>query len=408
MDQDSHTCYISFLNFRNMKKALFCILLLSTTSAFPQTANSIANGNWTNPFTWDCTCVPTPGYTVVVNHNVTLNTSFAYTSGSITINNGASLLDDITGRDIWINGGSLTNNGSLDLHYLWTQAGAFSNSGTMTVRSMLSNFSFTNTGTIQNVDSLYTTATITNNGSMLNIDSITFSGTGSLDNNGTALFNQVTNNGYITNNNAFTFTDITNNGTILNFDTITALNSVWNQGMIFLTNGTYFLVNNDILNDDVISGDALISNEGRMRVIDSWYNFDTVRGIMGSFIVGDTSYNAGRMLQSFDFCDLTPPSTAPFVDFNTGIISGSITWCQNTSVGEEIDRNLSIYPNPVSDKLFISDERQGQYRIYDLSGRLLISGCSSPVDVSLLKPGLYTLVWLENGIYLPVKFTRAN
>ena len=195
-----------------MKKIVSIILILNSYfTGFSQTANSIANGNWMNPFTWDCTCVPLPGYTVTINHNVSLDTSLYISSGGITINSGASLLENNTTRDIWVNGGSLANNGTLTLHYLWTNTGTFSNSGIITLRSFLNNINFTNAGTIQNLDSMYNTGTIINNGNFLTIDSITNAGT--FTNNGICTYHQFTNSGTYVNNKSLTFTDITNNGT---------------------------------------------------------------------------------------------------------------------------------------------------------------------------------------------------
>src|SRR3989304_8258809 len=100
-----------------MKKNLLFSFLLSVISfaGFSQTATSIANGNWMNPFTWNCTCIPLPGYSVTINHSVALDTSWYVPSGGITINSGGSLIKNNSSRDLLVNGGSLTNNGTLDI-----------------------------------------------------------------------------------------------------------------------------------------------------------------------------------------------------------------------------------------------------------------------------------------------------
>ncbi|MCC7302706.1 MAG: hypothetical protein IT233_08690 [Bacteroidia bacterium] len=376
-------------------RVLFSFLMIISCTGVAQTATSIAAGNWTNPMIWSCTCVPTPGYTVVINHAVTLNTDFLLNSGSITVNSSGSLLDDVTGRNILMNGGSLTNNGTVDVKYIWTQTGTFSNTGTFSARSMLNNINFTNTGIIQNVDSLYTTGTINNNGSFLNIDSITNATTGSFNNNGTAVFNQFTNNGTFSNANNLTFTDITNNGLLMNSDTMIALNSGWNQGSLVLISPSYFLVNNSFLNRNLLNGSAVIANEGRMNVLDSWYNFDTIKGVAGSFIVADTSYNSGRMNQTFDFCDLTPPMAPPYVDINLGVISSQITWCQNTSVAEHEGMGLSLSPNPAGEFVFLSEE--SGYRIFDMSGRLLLIGYGKTITLRDLPSGLFIIETDQNS-----------
>lgn len=372
------------------KSSFVLLMLFSAGIISAQTATTVNNGNWTNPFTWSCTCVPTPGYTVTINHNVTLNTSFAYTSGGITINAGGSLIQDTPTRDIWVNGGSFSNSGSVDVRFMLVQAGAFSNSGTMTMRAMANYLAFTNSGTIQNVDSLYLTGAVTNNGGFINIDSITTAG--SFFNNGVSSFNQFTNTGQYVNNNLLTFTDITNTGTMLNNDTITALNSGWNLGFWSMVSNSYFLVNNGFLNDDNVFHDAVFENNGRMNVLDSWYNFDTIKGISGSFLVQDSTVNYGSMLQSFDFCDLTPPSSAPFIDFNFGSVASGITWCVNTSVTENAMGSLDIYPNPATTQLYVIARGNAalEIDILDLNGKVVRSAYNVQfISVIGLPPGMY-------------------
>ena len=88
-----------------MTKTITVLLILfSINTGFSQTANSIANGNWMNPLTQDCTCIPIPGYTVTIHHAVLLDTSFYIPTGGITIFPGASLIENNTVRDIELNG----------------------------------------------------------------------------------------------------------------------------------------------------------------------------------------------------------------------------------------------------------------------------------------------------------------
>src|SRR3972149_5416785 len=387
-----------------MKKNLLFSFLLSVISfaGFSQTATSIANGNWMNPFTWNCTCVPLPGYSVTINHNVALDTGAYVPSGGITINPGASLIGNNPTRDIWVNGGSFSNKGTLDVRYLWTQTGTFSNSGTMTVRSFLNYVNFTNSGTIQNVDSLYSTASVINNGNFLNIDSITTGGT--FTNNGICTYNQFTNTGIYTNNNNLTFTDITNLGTFNNADTMIALNSGWNVETWNNLSAGYFLVNNSFLNADSVQNNAVFNNNGRMIVNDSWYNADTVKGSTGSFQVADSSVNWGWMKQTFDFCDLTPPATAPFIDYNFGTISSGITWCLINGVAEAEQNQINIYPNPAIDfiNIDIQNKNPVHIKIYNAYGNVMNEWRNQTrIDISEYSSGLYFISIGENDtVYL--------
>lgn len=381
-----------------MKKniALLGISLLFAFSGFSQTAVSIANGNWTSPSTWNCTCVPVPGATVTINHTVTLNTSFGYTSGSITINSGGALLDDATGRDIWVNGGGFSNNGNVDVRFLLTSSGSFSNGGILTARAFSNAINFTNSGTFQNLDSMLNNAIIINNGLFVNIDSITNNGT--FTNNGISTYNQFTNNGTYTNSNNLTFTDITNNGILTNTDTILGLNSMWNQGSITNNLNALLTLNKSLLNMKISAGTASINNNGRIKILDSYYNYDTIRGIAGGITVQDSSVNYGFMLQTFDFCDATP-SPSPNIDYNFGTISGGITYCVNTKIEESKFENVVVFPNPASTQLSINlgGLKDCKIMFYSSNGKLIANNISDVFDISELSPGLYFVsIWHDN------------
>lgn len=378
-----------------MKKILFTLsfAIAAASGASAQSASSIANGNWTNPLTWNCTCVPTPGYSVTISHSVTLNTSFSAATGGLTITSGGSLIQDNNTRDIWINGGSLTNDGTLDVRYLYTQTGVFNNSGLITARAFMNSVNFTNTGTFTTLDSMYNTlgATITNNGSFLNIDSIT--NAGAFINNGISTYNQVTNNGTYANNNSLTFTDITNNGILTNADTLITTNSGWNLGNYINQAGAYMLITKSFLNDDVGLHDAVFTNNGKVDVLDSWYNMDTVKG-SGFFTVQDSSYNSGYFKGTFSFCDLTPPASAPYVDFNLGLIEVGITWCNNAIQDFSATERIQVYPNPAADYVNVLVPDAGSYTIsiYDVCGAMVLhERLDGRVRLPDLRSGIYTL-----------------
>ena len=79
------------------------------------------------------------------------------------------------------------------------------------------------------------------------------------------------------------------------------------------------------------------------------------------------------------------------------------------TVGEET-LHLSLYPNPVADKLFIgSDKHFSSIEIYDVSGRMMITerNVVNLVDVSSLKRGQYLLkLILEDGNAVKTKFLK--
>ncbi|UPT68428.1 MAG: PKD domain-containing protein [Sphingobacteriales bacterium JAD_PAG50586_3] len=76
----------------------------------PSVINSIATGNWSDPLTWDCNCVPTSGDIVFINNTHNVSTDGANTSGNLTINAGGTLTAASNSLTV---SGNVTDNGDL-------------------------------------------------------------------------------------------------------------------------------------------------------------------------------------------------------------------------------------------------------------------------------------------------------
>lgn len=419
-----------------MKKIIiFAAVFFCGILTFAQTYTSAQNGNWMNPLTWSPIGVPIPGNTIIINHTVTLDTSFVVPSGSITVNTSGSLLQDAAGRDIMVNGGTFTNNGVVDLRYLLLSSGNFSNAGVFNISSFANYINMNNTGTIQNVDSLYNDGTLNNNGIIkvktfynnqtLNnysqlvgwtnkIDSLYNAGTmlndanavlkadsatnaGTFTNNGRVYYNYFTNSGVFTNANFLTSFDMTNTGTYDNTDTLLITNSLWNTEKIYNTG--FINISNDVLNDDNVNYDASFVNYGFVNVADSWYNMDTVRSNYGSWVVQDTSYNSGFMIGGFDFCDQTPPASSPYVDFNFGTIDNNITYCIATNLNLiHANETIYLYPNPSTGKIFTSSNKNYRIEVFNNLGQLIVEKQNTKsIDFSNYEKGIYLVkIWDDN------------
>ncbi|MCP4442033.1 MAG: T9SS type A sorting domain-containing protein [Aureispira sp.] len=414
--------------------SVFCFF-----NAFGQ-YTSVNNGNWTNPLTWSPTGVagiPLPGSTVTINHNVTLNTPFAYTNGSITISTNGSLVHDAAGRDISVSGtGTLTNNGTLEFRYLLlNNTSVFTNSGTANIASFANYATINNSGNLQQLDSLYNDGTLTNTGlirtatfynnNILNnyselrgltttIDSITNAGTmlndvnaivvadsalnlGTFTNNGILDFSRYTNQGTFTNNNYLSFYDMLNWGTLINTDSIIGSHSVWNMTSFDNQSTGYIYLAKSFLNGDASLGtNAVFIANGTFELGDSWYNTDSTKGTTGSITMQDSSVNTGVMSGSFDFCDYTPPPSSPYVDFNLGTISPSVTFCVLSGV-EDVQQisAVNIYPNPTTGLLNLEGiEEESQVQVFNAQGQLLEAKTILPntlqqIDLNRFSTGVY-------------------
>lgn len=149
-----------------MKRPIL-ILLSFITATFAQaqaTRTSIANGLGTNPFVWDCTCIPLPNDSIIINHTITLNVDFGFTDGAVVINPGGSLVGDSPNRAFAFSGGAnFINNGVFNVARVAFAGGKASSSGTFTADSFYTaitaapgwvsngdmniNYSYWNTGT---------------------------------------------------------------------------------------------------------------------------------------------------------------------------------------------------------------------------------------------------------------------
>lgn len=336
-----------------IKKLLaFSFFALLAVKGFSQTATSVANGNWTMPTTWNCSCVPTPGYSVTINHNVTLNTSMSFPSGGLTINNSGSLVQDASlNRDILVSGGSFVNHGNANFRYLYTQTGSASNTGTITLSAFTNSVNYNNSGKIV-LDSMVNTSTFANTSTGILIgDSLT--NTGTLTNGGTFSVKWVTNTNSFVNNKHVDGIAHTNKGTFTNNDSVLLSKGLWN--IKNFVNQKYVKLGGGFYNNDPNTHLAVFNAIGTMDVLDSYYNTDTVKGTSAGYItVTDTTANSGYMKGTFNFCDLSNTASAfPYLDLNSGSVSSGIVFCLS-GIEQVNANNFKIYPNPASSQFTIS------------------------------------------------------
>jgi hypothetical protein len=371
---------------------LFLLVLFPFLSE-AQTAVSITNGTWMNPTTWNCTCIPFSGYNVTINHTVTLDTPMSFTTGGLTISNTGALMKD-TGpsRDLLISGGSFANNGKMNIRFFLVTAGTISNPGTFTVNAFTNYVSFSNSGTIQ-MDSLYAGANFTNTSTgKITGDSLTMAAT--FINDGRLNVSWMLNNGTYKNNNYMGGYAFTNANNTENNDSIIMTGSMWNKAVFTnKTTGKINLTKN--FHNYNSSTTALFENNGYVRVFDSWYNTDTVKG-SGAFTVTDTSANSGFMKGNFDFCDLSHPAPPPLVDLNSGSISSGITWCIFSGVKEYSKENaINVFPNPNAGVFTIEGKEEDIITIVDQLGQTI-----KTVELNASNHFLQTISDLSPGFYI--------
>jgi len=342
------------------KFLLLIILILIGLSHYTNAQiTSVANGNWTSPSTWGGV-PPTPGNDVIINHTVTLDIDWGYSSGSITINGAGALNGNTNMRALALisgGNGTLVVSGSLNI-----------------ARLALFSGSITNNGTIQS-DSLYNCVTFNNNTGATVTAAQFFNNIGSiLTNNGTVTTTNFLNINTATNNNNMSANDFMNCKSFTNAAT-----------------GT-IIINHNFLNSDSLASPAAFTNNGTMRVGNDWLNTEGISG-SGKFCILNNTSNTGLMTGNFDFCDQTGGN----IDLNTGTIQPTITYCLypcNLSINDNSSKNeVSVYPNPGKGIFTITTVDATTIEVYNIIGAKIytakIDTEKTTLDLSSQHNGIY-------------------
>ena len=106
-------------------------------------------------------------------------------------------------------------------------------------------------------------------------------------------------------------------------------------------------------------------------------------------------FNAGTINNPFHY-DFRFENGFIFLDITNNVGSVATFYDNFLSQDEFLKQNLAIYPNPVTDKLFIESPNMSleQVNIYDLSGKMVFEQKDISIDnldISLLRSGVYIL-----------------
>jgi hypothetical protein len=108
--------------------------------------------------------------------------------------------------------------------------------------------------------------------------------------------------------------------------------------------------------------------------------------------------NNATISGTLDICDQSPGG---FCDLNMGTIAGTVTYCTvgACNVGlEELETEVSIYPNPATSQITVRVDEAVQgmnYIVTNVFGQQVMSGnllnSASILDISFLPKGMYVL-----------------
>ncbi len=361
------------------------------------TRTSVTNGNFSNPLTWDCTCVPIPSDVIIVNHDVTLNLDYGFSSGSLTVNTGASLIGDISSRAFGITGGSFANNGTVQLGDFYHGGGSFSNTGTFTALNAFAIDMSANTitsGTFVVNDTLYvnTNATFANSG---NATVYSHENAGTTNNTGSIVGTDLYNSGTFNNTSGIgiTFGSLYTSGTFSNTTNLYLVFDLWNSGIF--TNSNHMVIDRNFWNGDTLLGSATLTNNGTISVANDLSNSQIMNG-SGDYCVANSSYNSGTVSGTLDVCDLTGTN----FDTNIGSIAGTVTFCSAGSCMIGMDEAMNnepykLFPNPFNNEFTIDMKTSGAYKFILLNsvGQIVLensfTGTKIQIELSTQAKGIF-------------------
>lgn len=333
-----------------MKKLLLTLLIIPTLLN-AQTKTSTTNGDFYNPLTWDCFCLPASGDNVVINHDLTMNTSIYYTAGMITINAAGSLTDNGTDKDIWVDGsGRLINHGQISVRYMLESQWAY----------------IDNKGSLVGIDSMLTRGVVNNSGSIEVYD----------------FLNDQT-------------------GNFGNFGSIEVQNNMNNQGNF--DNWSDINIGLDFSNCNTQSMNGEFTNYGTICIANNFLNCngDELNG-SGHYYIGNLASNLGLFSGTFTFHTPSGSMAVP------GTIGSGVTITTGgcaLQIEENENIDFQLYPNPTNHTITVS-EQQGIFIITDSKGQVVLKGEINPfgIDVSHLTNGVYLFQIKDKGITRFVKY----
>ncbi len=389
-----------------MKTFLLSFGLLLALLSQATSYTSVMDGDWSSPLTWGSTSsIPLTGDQVTINHVVTLDDQYTNNgywacdgaTASITIESNGTLQagDNVLGIAI-LNGGTITNNGQYIFPQLGNYSGTFTNNGTATLSQLIYNEdAIYNYGDILSVDSLKTLGTFSNNtNANLYADSIYVED--QFINQGHIYNHEITNNGMFENPGNIEFRRFSNFGNFFNTGSLIGTIDALNWGMLDLATNSTFDLQNNFSNNDTVDHNAILIVDGIFDIGNNFYNADTIKGNDGHIYLQDSSMNAGWFKETFFFCDATPVSSSPFIDYNTGTVESGVRYCTSVSVGELFNTKIIFFPNPAHSNLTI--EGAAYFKLVDITGKLVaeqeLNG-SDRINLSEFKKGIY-FISLQN------------
>ena len=108
--------------------------------------------------------------------------------------------------------------------------------------------------------------------------------------------------------------------------------------------------------------------------------------VSGQLYTSETDFFSFGKIHIFD------DNNTELLNFNVGISPGTIVFDVRPSVGlSAIDKQISIYPNPSDDYLNFSGFSDGEIKVLDMTGKVLLYAYDKTINVSKLQKGYFMI-----------------
>jgi len=136
----------------------------------------------------------------------------------------------------------------------------------------------------------------------------------------------------------------------------------------------------------------------------STYNYDQ---ILNGWVVSNISSDIRFAARGVNYCNGADARQRLVDDFSWEITDGGLD-CSTAGVEDENRLNISIYPNPVKDKLYIQGlSNTSKVSIYNVLGKLVLSETTkSEIDVDNLQSGIYIIKIVDEQKEIIRKFIK--
>jgi surface protein len=179
----------------------------------------------------------------------------------------------------------------------------------------------------------------------------------------------------------------------------------WNVSNV--TNMSRMFYKGQTFNQDLSFWDVSNVTDMSFMFIGSVLSTDNYDNILNGWSQQNVQHNVSLGAQGIKYCN-GEDARQSLIDNHNWIISDDGLDCSTAGVDDQKQLDISIYPNPTNDKLFIQGlSSSSKVSIYNVLGKLVLSQTiSKEIDVNNLQSGIYIIKITDEQKEIVRKFIK--